>query len=86
MANSGSFKKGDNRKRKQVGDTHKTTRAAKEAFAMAFEGIGGVAALTQWAKANMDEFYKLYARLIPVELSGEVKARITVSDDIPPAQ
>ena len=86
MANSGTFKKGDKRERKKKGDTNKTTRAAKEAFAMAFEGIGGVTALTTWAKTNKADFFKLYARLIPVELSGEVRARITVVDDIPPAE
>lgn len=68
------------------GTPNKITANAKEAFAAAFEGIGGVTALTKWAKDNEQEFFKLYARLIPVELSGEVKARITVSDDIPPAK
>jgi hypothetical protein len=37
---------------------------------MAFEGIGGVPALIAWAETHRDAFYKLYARLIPVELSG----------------
>ena len=68
------------------GVPNKTTPAAKEAFALAFEGIGGVAELMAWAKLNKTEFFKLYARLIPVELSGEVKARITVVDDVPAAK
>jgi hypothetical protein len=39
---------------------------AKEALQLAFEGIGGVKALTIWAKANSGDFYtKLWARLIP---------------------
>jgi hypothetical protein len=41
--------------------------AAKEAFARAFEGIGGVPGLIEWAEANRTEFYKLFARLIPTE-------------------
>ncbi|GEM_PF-5060579 len=49
------------------GAVNKTTRAAREAFMMAAEGIGGVAALTDWAKRNPTEFWKLYARLIPAE-------------------
>ena len=68
------------------GSLNKTTTNAKEAFASAFEGLGGVDRLTEWAEANPTDFFKLYARLIPVELSGEVKARITVVDDIPPAK
>ncbi len=76
------FKKGN--PGKPPGAVNKTTASAKEAFALAFQGIGGVEALVEWAKANKTEFMKLYARLIPVELSGEIKARIEVVDDIPP--
>jgi hypothetical protein len=49
------------------GSANKLTRAAKEAFGLAFDGIGGVEALTAWARDNQTEFYKLYARLIPAE-------------------
>lgn len=77
-----AFKKGEGGR--PEGAVNKTTASAKEAFALAFQGIGGVEALVEWAKANKTEFMKLYARLIPVELSGEIKARIEVVDDIPP--
>lgn len=53
-----------------AGTPNKLTKSAREAFALAFGNIGGVAGLTTWAKANRDEFYKLYARLIPVEHVG----------------
>jgi hypothetical protein len=43
---------------------------AKEAIALAFQGIGGVPALTAWAATHREAFYKLYAKLIPVELHG----------------
>ena len=68
------------------GVPNKTTTAAKEAFSLAFEGIGGVPALIEWAEENRSDFFKLYARLIPVELSGAVKARITVVDAVPAAK
>ena len=55
-----------------AGIPNKLTRAAKEAFALAFEGVGGVDALTEWARENLTDFDKLYARLIPVELSATV--------------
>jgi hypothetical protein len=35
---------------------------------MVFENIGGVEHLTEWAKANPTEFYKIAARLIPQEM------------------
>lgn len=53
------------------GSPNKLTKSARDAFALAFEGIGGAGALTEWAQANKTEFFKLYARLIPVEHVGE---------------
>lgn len=52
---------------KKKGTQNKITRAAKEAFQLAFDGIGGVPALVEWAKKNRKSFYTLYARLIPAE-------------------
>lgn len=57
---------------RQKGTPNKTTVVAREAFNIAFHGIGGTDALTRWARNNEDEFFKLYARLIPVDVtSGE---------------
>lgn len=56
------------------GVPNKTTTAAKEAFRLAFEGIGGYKALAEWATENRTEFYKLYARLIPVDVTSDGKA------------
>lgn len=58
------------------GTANKTTKAAREVFQMAFDKSGGVTALTAWAKLNRTEFYKLFARLIPVELAGSPDAPI----------
>jgi hypothetical protein len=57
---------------RQKGTPNRVTSAAREAMQLAFEGIGGVDALTTWAKKNQTEFFKLYARLIPIqqEISG----------------
>jgi len=78
------FKKGNPGRPK--GAVNKTTASAKEAFALAFDALGGYEAMVKWAKADADNlkaFYTLYARLLPVELSGELKTRISVMDDIP---
>jgi hypothetical protein len=53
-----------------AGTPNKVTATAREAFTLAFHGIGGTPALEVWAKANPTEFFKLYARLIPVEHVG----------------
>jgi len=46
---------------------NKLTRGAKEAFALAFDNLGGAKGLTEWGRDNLTEFYKLYSRLIPTE-------------------
>lgn len=65
------FAKGNKRAGSRKGKPNKTTAAAREAFQLAFDGAGGVDGLTSWAKDNQGEFYKLYARLIPTELTGK---------------
>ena len=51
---------------------NKATKSAREAFALAFEAIQRPGtSLSEWAALNPTEFYKLYARLIPVEHVGD---------------
>jgi hypothetical protein len=54
------------------GVPNKMTVAVKEAFELAFQSIGGEPALATWARRNRTEFYKLYARLIPVDVRATV--------------
>lgn len=70
-ANTGSFKKGAPGRPKGV--QNKLTRSAKEAFALAFDELGGYEGLVDWANSNpmnRTEFYKLYARLIPMDVTS----------------
>ena len=53
------------------GCKNKMTQSAKEAFQHAFDSRGGAEGLAQWAEDNATDFYKLYARLIPVEQVGK---------------
>jgi hypothetical protein len=66
---------------RKKGVPNRTTVLAREAFNIAFHGIGGVDELVTWGKANRDEFYKLYARLIPVDVTsgGDKIAALTWS-------
>jgi len=52
---------------RKAGVSNKNTLAAKEAFQIAFDKIGGASALAAWAKDNQTEFYKIYGRLIPMD-------------------
>lgn len=62
------FRKGQGGRGK--GTLNKFTIEAKEAFQMAFDGIGGIPKLIEWANRNPSEFFKLYARLIPLTFNG----------------
>jgi hypothetical protein len=44
----------------------------KDAMIETLVRLGGVDALTRWARRNRTEFYKLAARLIPYEIRAEV--------------
>ena len=63
----GSPKTGGRKK----GTPNKLTVSARAAFQAAFDGLGGAKKLQEWAEKNPDEFYRLYARLIPVEHVGD---------------
>lgn len=55
---------------RKKGTPNKATASVKQALQIAFDGIGGVERLTEWAMNNQTEFYKLYSKLLPQEISG----------------
>ncbi len=66
------------------GAVNKLTRSVKEAFQRAFEELQDVegARLTDWARENTTEFYKIAAKLIPSEVNMTVaRAAREMSDD-----
>lgn len=56
---------------RKKGVPNKLSGQAKENMAEAFRLLGGVKQFVAWAENNQTDFYKLYARLLPVEGSGE---------------
>jgi hypothetical protein len=55
------------------GTPNKLTQTAKEAFQLAFDELGGYAAMVKWAQSdpdNLKAFYNLYARLIPTDVTS----------------
>ena|SRR6187431_875494 len=50
----------------------KLTSSFREALVVAYDGIGGHATFMAWARDNQTEFYKIMARLIPVEIVGSL--------------
>ena len=52
------------------GSLNKTTASVKAALQAVYAKRGGDAALRQWADENQTEFYKLWGRMLPQEVSG----------------
>lgn len=78
---TGRFGKGNPGKPK--GAISKTTRTAKEAIALAAEGLGGADRLVAWAQEdplNERAFWSsIYPRLLPLQVTGEGGGPIQVS-------
>lgn len=53
------------------GVPNKFSGLAKENIVAVFDKIGGIDAMAVWAMENQSEFYKLYARLLPVQVQGD---------------
>ncbi len=66
-SNHGGLRAGAGRPK---GSTNKIPRVAKENIIQAFEELGGIQGLVDWAKSdpkNQGDFYKIYGRLLPIE-------------------
>jgi hypothetical protein len=53
------------------GSPNKLGALAKDNIAAVFNRLGGTAAMADWAEANKTEFYRIYARLVPTQVTGE---------------
>lgn len=77
--------KGDGKSNgRQKGSLNKVTREVKDVIQRCFDSIGGEVAFARWARRNPDEFYKIYAKLLPIKLqateSKEINVYITRDD------
>jgi hypothetical protein len=62
------------------GIPNKMSRIAKENIETVFFNLGGVEAMAAWARDNQTEFYRHYAKLIPLTLAGDEKNPIALKD------
>ena len=67
------FVKGNKIRGSRKNVPNKSTASVKAAFESAFVMLGGEDALVQWARDEPTEFYKLYAKLMPVQIQGELQ-------------
>lgn len=57
---------------RQKGSPNKTTVAVKQALQLAFDGVGGVPALTEWARENPGKFFEIWSKMLPQEVKAEL--------------
>jgi hypothetical protein len=57
------------------GTPNKIGAQVKENVVAVFTRLGGTAGMAEWAKENLTEFYRLYAKLIPSEVTGSIDFR-----------
>lgn len=67
-------RKGERRGGRAIGTRNKVSRQAKANLEEAFTKLGDVAGLVRWGRKNRTEFYRIWARLIPKDVSIEAGA------------
>ena len=60
------------------GSVNKTTVSVKAALEAAFTGLGGVPALIAWAEKEPAEFYRLWGKLLPKNVTIEGGAQLGI--------
>ena len=60
---------------RKKGSVNKIGTQAKDNIIAVFTRLGGTAAMAKWAKDNQTEFYRLYARLIPTDVTATIDIR-----------
>lgn len=69
--------KGNAGKGRPKGALNKTTKAAKDAIALAAEALGGAERLTAWAQETPENerafWVNIYPKLIPVTVAGDAE-------------
>lgn len=62
---------------RKAGTPNKLSGTVKDNVIAVFDAIGGVANMTSWAMENSTEFYRLYSKLMPLQLTGDPESPIT---------
>jgi hypothetical protein len=69
ISNRGGKREGSGRK---AGVPNKISTTVKENVIAVFEELGGIKHMTEWAKENPNNYYNIYAKILPTqaEVSG----------------
>ena len=63
---------------RRPGSVNRFTGTFRDAVQTVYSSLGGHASFQKWAKSNLTEYYRIASKLIPLEIKGGVKDRITI--------
>jgi hypothetical protein len=61
-----------------LGVPNKLSATVKDNIITVFDDIGGIEQMSAWAKENKTQFYNMYAKLLPLQVTGEGGGPLTV--------
>lgn len=62
-----------------AGTPNKLSSSVKDNVLSVFNDIGGTDHMKRWAQENPNQFYNIYAKLLPLQLTGEDGGAIETS-------
>lgn len=68
----------------RLGRPNKTTTTVKAALEHAYNAIGGDKAFAAWATSEPTEFYKLYAKLLPTQITHDAQGGFSLVVNLTP--
>ena len=63
---------------RRPGVANRSTVTYRAALAATYRGVGGDAAFMEWARENRTEFYRIMARLLPVEREVQSRGNVAI--------
>ena len=67
---------------RKAGTENKLSGMAKDNIAAVFNRLDGTNGMAEWAKENRSAFYTIYAKLLPLQLSGDEDNPLTIINKI----
>lgn len=64
---------------RQKGTRNRVTYGVKHSISEVFERIGGIEGFADWAEENKSEFYRHYAKLLPIDIGASEEGPLVVN-------
>jgi hypothetical protein len=77
-----AFAKGNKLAGSRKGKPNKLTSSVKTALETAFEELGGVESLVNWGRKNRGDFYHLWVKMLPKDVSMKIDLDDALGKDV----